>query len=110
MFLAHYFRSYKERQTKRERVTYTYTEREREGGREGEKIKFSPWFVDGCLQSVPMSSYKDTGLSGPGPTHMTLCYFNHLFKGPGSIYSHTLRYLWLDFQHMNLKKEIIQPP
>ena len=40
---------------------------------------------------------------------MTSCYFSYLFRGPVSKYSHTLRYWRLDLQHMNLRRDIIQP-
>ena len=38
------------------------------------------------------SSYGDISYTELGPNHMTSFYFNYLFKGPISKYSHILRY------------------
>ena len=55
------------------------------------------------------SSNKDISHIGLGPTHMILFYFNHLFKGAVSRYSHILRSWGLGLQHMNLGGYAIQP-
>ena len=58
-----------------------------------------PW----CLCVQTSSSYKDASQTGLRPVHMTSFYLQHLFKGPLSKSSHTLRYWGLGLQHTNLE-------
>ena len=46
------------------------------------------------------SSYKDTSYVGLRPTQVTSFYFNHLFQGPLSNYSHIPRCWGLELQTM----------
>ena len=49
---------------------------------------------------VLISSYKDTSYVGLRPTQVTSFYFNHLFQGPLSNYSHVPRCWGLELQTM----------
>lgn len=54
------------------------------------------------LSLILISSYKDTGDVGPGPTHMISFYLNYLFKDPISKCIHILRFWGLACQRMNM--------
>lgn len=55
------------------------------------------------------SSSKETSHTRSGPTLLTTCYPNHLFKDPSSKYSAVLGYWGLGYQPMNFGEDTIQP-